>query len=134
MNSHEENKKETDLIFRDEVYSIVGAAMEVHSVLGNGFLEAVYQAAFKLELKSRNIPFETEKELPVFYKGQQLETSYRADVICFGQIIVELKAIDKLTSKEESQLLNYLSATGLRVGLLINFGSRGKLEWKRFAN
>jgi GxxExxY protein len=134
MNSHEENKKETDLIFRDEVYSIVGAAMEVHSVLGNGFLEAVYQAAFKLELKSRNIPFETEKELPVFYKGQQLETSYRADVICFGQIIVELKAIDKLTSKEESQLLNYLSATGLRVGLLINFGSRGKLEWKRFVN
>lgn len=132
MKAHEEEPK--DLIFRDEVYSIVGAAMEVHTVLGNGFLEAVYQSAFRLELQNRKIPFETEKELPVFYKGQQLGISYRADVICFGQIIVELKALDKLTSKEESQLLNYLSATRLRVGLLVNFGSRGKLEWKRFVN
>lgn len=132
MKAHEEEPK--DLIFRDEVYSIVGAAMEVHTVLGNGFLEAVYQSAFRLELQNRKIPFETEKELPVFYKGQQLDISYRADVICFGQIIVELKALDKLTSKEESQLLNYLSATRLRVGLLVNFGSRGKLEWKRFVN
>jgi GxxExxY protein len=104
------------------------------SVLGNGFLEAVYQSAFKLELLNRKIPFEVEKELPVFYKGQRLEICYRADVICYGKIIVELKALDRLTSKEESQLLNYLSATRLRVGLLINFGSRGKLEWKRFAN
>ena len=126
--------EEKELIFREEVYAIVGAAMEVHSVLGNGFLEAVYQSAFKLELKSRNIPFEVEKELPVFYKGQQLETSYRADVICYEKIIVELKALEKLTSKEESQILNYLHATGFRVGVLINFGSRGKLEWKRFAN
>lgn len=132
MKTHEDGSN--DLIFRDEVYAIVGAAMEVHTVLGNGFLEAVYQSAFKLELQSRKIPFETEKELPVFYKGQQLDISYRADVICFGQIIVELKALDKLTSREESQLLNYLSATGLRVGVLINFGSRGKLEWKRFVN
>lgn len=126
--------EEKDLIFRDEVYAIVGAAMEVHSVLGNGFLEAVYQSAFKLELANRKISFEVEKKLPVFYKGQRLDICYRADVICYEQIIVELKALDRLTSKEESQLLNYLSATGLRVGLLINFGSRGKLEWKRFAN
>jgi GxxExxY protein len=126
--------EEKDLIFREEVYAIVGAAMEVHSVLGNGFLEAVYQSAFKLELINRKIPFEVEKALPVFYKGQTLEPCYRADVICYEKIIVELKALDRLTSKEESQLLNYLSATGLRVGLLINFGSRGKLEWKRFAN
>jgi len=126
--------EEADLIFRDEVYAIVGAAMEVHSVLGNGFLEAVYQSAFKLELFNRKIPFEVEKPLPVFYKGQTLETCYRADVICYGKIIVELKALDRLTSKEESQLLNYLHATSLRVGVLINFGSRGKLEWKRFAN
>ncbi len=126
--------EERELIYRDEVYAIVGAAMEVHSVLGNGFLEAVYQSAIKLELANRQIPFEVEKELPVFYKSQKLDTYYRADLICYGKIIVELKAIDRLTSKEESQLLNYLSATGLRVGLLINFGSRGKLEWKRFAN
>lgn len=126
--------EDKELIYRDEVYAIVGAAMEVHSVMGNGFLEAVYQSAIKLELANRQIPFEVEKELSVFYKGQVLDTVYRADLICFGKIIVELKAIDKLTSKEESQLLNYLSATKLRVGLLINFGSRGKLEWKRFAN
>jgi len=126
--------EEKNLIFRDEVYDIEGAAMEVHSVLGNGFLEAVYQYAMKLELANRKIPFEVEKELSVFYKGQKLDIYYRADLICFGQIIVELKALDRLTIKEESQLLNYLSATGLRVGVLVNFGSRGKLEWKRFAN
>lgn len=125
--------EERELIFRDEVYSIVGAAMEVHSVLGSGFLEAVYQSALKLELAARQIPFEFEKELPVFYKGQRLENIYRADLICYGKIIVELKAPDKLTSKEEAQILNYLKATGFHVGLLVNFGSRGKLEWKRFA-
>lgn len=116
------------------MYSIVGAAMEVHSVLGSGFLEAVYQSALKLELAARQIPFEFEKELPVFYKGQRLENIYRADLICYGKIIIELKALDKLTSKEEAQILNYLKVTGFQVGLLVNFGSRGKLEWKRFAN
>jgi len=123
--------EEKDLLFRDEVYAIIGAAMEVHSELGNGFLEAVYHAALKFELASRRIPFETEKLLPVYYKGQRLSTDYRADLICYEQIIVELKTLDRLTSKEESQVLNYLSATVLRLGILINFGSRGKLEWKR---
>ena len=120
-----------ELILRDEVYAIVGAAMEVHSTLGNGFLEAVYHAALKLELANRKIPFEDEKSLPVFYKGQRLGVDYRADLVCYGQIIVELKALEKLTSREEAQILNYLNATGLRVGVLINFGSRGKLEWRR---
>ncbi|HMV86578.1 MAG TPA: GxxExxY protein [Blastocatellia bacterium] len=126
--------EEKGLIFGDEVYAIVGAAMEVHTVLGTGFLEAVYQSALKLELRNRNIPFEFEKELPVLYKGQRLDTLYRADLICYGKIIVELKALDRLTGKEESQIINYLKATGFRVGVLINFGSRGKLEWKRFVN
>ncbi|MBI1764387.1 MAG: GxxExxY protein [Acidobacteria bacterium] len=120
-----------ELLLRDEVYAIVGAAMEVHSALGNGFLEAVYHAALKLELANRQIPFEAEKSLPVFYKGQRLGVDYRADLVCYGQIIVELKALEKLTSREEAQILNYLNATGLRVGVLINFGSRGKLEWHR---
>ncbi len=118
-----------ELILRDEVYAIAGAAM--HSALGNGFLEAVYHAALKLELANRQIPFEAEKSLPVFYKGQRLGVDYRADLVCFGQIIVELKVLEKLTSREEAQILNYLNATGLRVGVLINFGSRGKLEWRR---
>jgi GxxExxY protein len=126
--------EEKELIFKDEVYAIVGAAMEVHSELGPGFLEAVYHAALKVELASRNIPFESEKPLPVFYKGQRLEAEYRADLICYGKIIVELKALDRLSSKEEAQMLNYLKATDMRVGVLINFGSKGKLEWKRYAN
>ncbi|NOT60087.1 MAG: GxxExxY protein [Acidobacteria bacterium] len=121
----------TDLLLRDEVYAIIGAAMDVHTELGNGFLEAVYHAALKVELANRKISFETEKPLPVYYKGQKLSIEYRADLVCYGQIIVELKALKKLTSKEEAQLLNYLSATGLRVGVLINFGSSGKLEWMR---
>jgi GxxExxY protein len=125
---------EKDLIFKEEVFAIVGAAMEVHSELGTGFLEAVYHAALIVELIKRTIPFESEKPLEVYYKGQPLSVTYKADLICYGQIVVELKALDRLTSKEESQLLNYLKATGLRVGVLINFGSRGRLEWKRFVN
>ena len=120
-----------ELLFREEVFEIIGAAMEVHNELGNGFLEAVYHSALKLELAARQISFESEKPLPVFYKGQKLNAEYRADMICYGKIIVELKALDKLTGKEEGQILNYLKATGLRVGVLINFGSRGKLEWRR---
>ena len=121
-----------ELLLRDEVYAIVGAAMEVHRELGNGFLGAVYHAALKFELLNRKIPFESEKALPVFYKDQRLGIDYRADLVCYSQIIVELKALEKLTSREEAQVLNYLNATGLRVGVLINFGSRGKLEWRRF--
>ncbi len=123
-----------DLIFKDEVYAIIGAAIEVHKELGRGFLEAVYHSALKLELLQRKLPFESEKELPVYYKRQKLAVNYKADLICFGEIIVELKALDRLTGKEEAQLMNYLKATGFRVGVLINFGSRGKLEWKRFVN
>ncbi len=126
--------EEKELIFKDEVFAIMGAAMEVHSVLGHGFLEAVYHAAFKVELANRKIPFESEKQLAIYYKGRELDTEYKADLICYGQVIIELKALDRLSGKEEAQLLNYLKATGLRVGVLINFGSRGKLEWKRFAN
>lgn len=77
------------------------------------------------------MPFESEKQLTIYYKGKRLEKEYYADVVCYGKIIVELKALDRLTSKEESQILNYLKASGLKVGVLINFGA-GSLEWKRF--
>jgi len=112
-------------------YAIIGAAMEVHRQLGSGFLEAVYQAAMVLELSARNIPFQREVELPVFYKGQRLDVSYRADFICFDTIVVELKALSKLTGVEESQLINYLKATGHDTGLLVNFGAKS-LDYKRF--
>ena len=121
----------SDLIYKDEVFAIVGAAMEVHKELGCGFLEAVYQEAFQLELQSRNIPFVSQKQLPLFYKGQRLAKEYYADIICDNKIIVELKALDQLTPIATAQILNYLKATNLKVGLLINFGSTS-LEWKRY--
>ena len=121
----------SDLIYKDEVFAIVGAAMEVHKELGCGFLEAVYQEAFQLELKSRNIPFISQKQLPLFYKGQRLAKEYYADIICGNKIIVELKALDQLSPIATAQILNYLKATSLKVGLLINFGTTS-LEWKRY--
>jgi GxxExxY protein len=121
----------TELIYKDEVYEIIGAAMEVHKELGSGFLEAVYQEAFLIELRGRKMPFEAQKKLGIFYKGKLLEKEYYADVVCYEKIIVELKALDRLTSKEESQILNYLRASMLKVGVLVNFGA-SSLEWKRF--
>jgi GxxExxY protein len=121
-----------DILFKDEVYAIVGAAMEVHQELGPGFLEPVYQEALEIELQARNIPFESRKPLIIHYKGRELRKEYIPDFICYEQILVELKAMKHLSSQEEAQLLNYLKAANYKVGLLINFGSYGKLEWKRF--
>ena len=122
----------TELILKEEVFAIIAAAIEVHRELGAGFLEAVYQEAMEIELANHNIPFETRKTLTISYKGRPLKKEYEADLVCYGQIILELKALDRLSGKEEAQILNYLKATGLQVGLLINFGSAGRLEWKRF--
>ena len=120
-----------ELVFREEVYAIVGAAIEVHRELGAGFLEAVYQEALERELALRGIAFESQRELVIHYKGQPLRKAYICDLLCFSNVLVELKAIDKLTGREEAQLINYLKSSGLSVGLLINFGSHGKLEWRR---
>lgn len=122
-----------EVICRDEVFRIVGAAMAVSNELGCGFLEAVYQEALAMEFADCNIPFEAEKRINISYKNRLLKKEYFADFICFGQVIVEIKAIKQTTAIEEAQLLNYLKATNLPVGLLINFGST-KLEWKRYAN
>jgi GxxExxY protein len=121
-----------ELIFKEEVYAIVGAAIEVHRHLRGGFLEAVYQEAFEMELISRGIPFVAQSEIQIRYKGTLLRKGYIADVICFGQILAELKVMERLSSKEEAQLLNYLNATGMKVGVLINFGDPGRLDWHRF--
>ncbi len=121
----------TRLLLEQETYAVTGAAIELHRTLGSGFLENVYQEAMQLELTARSIPFEAEVPLNINYKGQSLTQKYYADLICFGQIIVELKALNQLSGTEDAQLLNYLKATGLRVGLLFNFGSHGKLERKR---
>ena len=119
------------LIFREESYLIMGACMEVHRELGCGFLEAVYQTALAIEFERQKIPFEREKEIEIFYKGIHLNKKYCADFICYNKILLELKAMNNLISEHESQILNYLKATQLRLGLLINFG-KINLEYKRF--
>ena len=120
----------TELLFKVEVYAIIGAAMEVHKILGCGFLEPVYQEALEIELRNRDIPFEAQKQLSIYYKDKQLEKTYVPDFISFGEIIIEIKALNHLSSTEESQLLNYIKAANFSLGLLINFGAES-LQWKR---
>jgi GxxExxY protein len=121
----------TDLLMQNEVYAIMGAAFDVHNELGAGFLEAVYQEAVETELSARCIPFDSQHPIGIKYKEQTLESRYYADLLCYGSIIVELKALSRLSSIEDAQVLNYLKATGIRLGLLVNFGKHPKLEWKR---
>ena len=121
-----------ELILKEEVYQIIGVAMDVYYTLGRGFLEPIYQEALQIELGRRNIPFESQKLLKIEYKGQQLRKEYIADFVCFGQIIIEIKACEGLTGRDEGQIINYMKATSMNVGLLINFCSQAKLEWKRY--
>ena len=114
-----------------DTYAIIGAAMEVHNVLGQGFLESVYGEALVVELNARNIPFRRELPLSVTYKGAALPCQFKADFICFDRVLLELKALTRLSGTESAQVLNYLKATRINKGLLINFGA-AKLEYKRF--
>src|SRR5688572_17179259 len=100
-----------ELLFKEEVFASVGAGINVHKELGPGFLEGVYQEAFEIELTARKIPFVCQKPLQILYKGQALQKDYVADVICYDKVLVELKALDRLSGKEEAQVLNYLKAT-----------------------
>ena len=114
----------------ERTYKIIGAALEVHKELGCGFLEAVYQEALKREFTAQKMPFKSQPVVEISYKGKPLDKTYQPDFVCFNEIIVEIKALAKLTGIEEAQLINYLKATGLKVGLLLNFGSKS-LEHKR---
>ena len=120
-----------NLILEEETYAIISAAMEVYYKLGDGFLEPVYQKALAYEFDLRGVPFEAQKQLPIMYKDHQLKKGYFADFLCYGQIIVEIKAISALSPIDWSQIMNYLKARRLRVGLLFNFGSQVRPETKR---
>ena len=120
----------TELLFAELTYKIIGAAMEVHSTLGPGFLEAVYEAALAYELQRLGLSFERQKILEVYYKGMAIG-QYKADFVLEGSVIVELKAQKGLTAVDEAQLINYLKVTGLQVGLLFNFGARSLQHERR---
>jgi len=123
-----------ELLFKEEVYIIIGAAMEVYNTLGPGFLEAVYQEALAYEFSRQNIPFRAQQDISIFYGTHPLQATYIADFLVYDKIVIEIKALSQLTSREEAQLLNYLKATKLQVGLLINFGNKDKLNWKHLVN
>ncbi len=113
-----------------QTYEIIGAAMAVHSALGSGFLESVYQEAFEIEFQLNGIPYVREKLLPIHYRTRELKTVYKADFLCFGSVIVELKALQNLSGIEEAQVINYLKASSLNKAILLNFGSKS-LQHKR---
>ena len=121
-----------ELIFKDEVYAIAGAAMAVYYTLGTGFLEPVYQEALAVEFNGRGVPYTREAYLQITYKEVLLNKTYRPDFVCFDKIILELKVQTRLGGIDEAQIINYLKITRKRVGLLMNFGSVPKLEWKRY--
>ncbi|MBL4560510.1 MAG: GxxExxY protein [Bacteroidales bacterium] len=120
-----------NFLFKDECFKVTGSCMTVHSELGCGFLEAVYQEALELELRSNSIPYIRESQIDISYKGNLLSKYYFADFLCFDEIIIELKAVKTLEDIHAAQILNYLKATKKRIGLLINFGTNS-LQYKRF--
>lgn len=120
-----------NLIYREEVYAIIGACFEVYNEMGSGFLEDVYQEALERELESRSIPFEAKPKLPIYYKGKLLTKKYEPDFVLYSKIIMEIKAVKALTDEHRAQLQNYLKASNFKVGLLVNFGKPGALEYER---
>lgn len=119
---------------RDEQsYAVIGSAMAVHRELGPGFLESAYGDALEIEFTNKNIPYEREKKIQIYYKGVPIKTYYQADFICYDNIIVELKTVDEILDIHRAQIIHYLKATGIKKGLLINF-KRNSLQYERFAN
>ncbi|KAA0221549.1 GxxExxY protein [candidate division KSB1 bacterium] len=120
-----------EILYKDEGYAIQGAIFEVYREMGCGFLEAVYQECLAKEFSRRNVPFASQVDLTIFYKGEKLQQAYKPDFICYDKIIVELKAVKAIDDVHRAQVFNYLKATGLRLGLLVNFGHYPKATIER---
>ncbi len=129
--NHEKHERHEKIIYRNESYKIQGAIFEVYKIIGPGFLEAVYQECLEKEFALRNIPFRSQVEINLNYKDIPLSQAYRADFICFDSIIVEIKAVSGISDIHQAQLLNYLKATRLKLGLLVNFSSYPKAQIER---
>ena len=124
----------TNIVYKDESYRIIGAAFEVYKDKGCGFLEAVYQECLAIELEDQSIPAVEKSPLRLEYKGRELKQKYEPDFLCFGKIVVEIKAVKSLIDEHRTQVVNYLKATGMELGILINFGHFPKVQHERFVN
>lgn len=129
--NHETHETHKKIIYRNESYKIQGAIFDVYKVLGSGFLEAVYQECLEKEFALRNIPFEKQVEISLNYKDILLSQTYRADFICYNSILIEIKAVSEITDIHRAQLINYLKATGMKLGILANFSSYPKVQIER---
>ena len=119
------------LLYRDECYKIIGSCFEVYNNLGSGFLENVYQECLEIEIKNNKIKYISQKEIEIKYKENVIKHKYRADMVCYDKIIIEIKTVSKLTNEHRAQVINYLKATGYKLGILVNFGAFPKLEYER---
>ena len=123
---------DSNILYKEESYVIIGACFNVYKEMGSGFLEAVYQECLEMESSFRKIPFETQKDLQLKYRDQILKQTYKPDFLCYNKIIVEIKALSKIMDEHRAQILNYLNGAGFKLGLLVNFGHHSKLEYERF--
>lgn len=126
--NHEKHERHEKVLFKEESFELQGAIYDVYREMGSGFLEAVYQECLTIEFRRRNIPFEAQKNLSLAYRGEPLQQMYRADFVCFDAIVVELKVVRELTPEHKAQVLNYLKATGLHLGLVVNFGHHARAQ------
>ncbi len=126
-----ESRQDSKLIYEEETFAIRGAVFEVYKEMSNGFLESVYQECLEKELSAREVPFLSQPELKLMYKDQLLQQTYKPDLICYDKIIVELKASQDISAEHRSQVLNYLKATGLKLGMIANFGHYPKVQIER---
>ena len=131
--NHERHEQHEKIIYKDESYAIQGAVFEVYREMGCGFLEAVYQECLLKELQIRQIPFAAQPVLQLSYKGKQLEQAYRPDFVCYDKVVLELKAVKDVGPEHKAQVINYLKATDMKLGLLVNFGSHPKATVCRLA-